>query len=242
MIEDSGFYTSLLNEYPNLNEADLRYCIDISTTEYFSEKKAFMVKDRIYILQNSSIHRLDRNTFRATLLKPLVAKNFQLMNKVRSLKISPKFIKYRNIVFYGRKDFENDEFIIYSLFFNRELLPFTKVIIFKKDYLHVKNSILLLQRDIVPITIDIQEFKKDDDIFVFKGELMNENIVRHELSITVSKLNRELSKKLSYNLEVFNTKKAEVVIKFHKLINKQTQDFIKNRLQKKICLNTIFRK
>lgn len=240
MIDDNVFYAQLLEEYPNLNETNLRHCINISTTEYFSEKKAFMVRDYIYILQNKSIQKLDRNMFRASLLKPIVAKNFQLMNKIKSLGITPNYIRYRNVIFYARKDYENDDVLIYSLFFKRKLLPLMKVLIHKSDYDIFKNREDLFSKDITPMIINVEEFRKEDEVFVFTGELINESIIRHELANTINNLNSELSIRINYDLKRFNLKKATITVKLHKIINKNAMKYIKNRLLRKLCCDTVF--
>lgn len=242
-IFSQDYYDSLLSEFPQLTIYDLKRCIDISVTEYFVAKHAFIVQDKIYVILNDSIQELQKNSIRTKPLRQIMRKNFRLIDILKKSDIEPRFIKDNNIVLYGKIDALNKEFVLFSLYFNKKTIPKIKMISYKNNTNTIQFN-NLSKENIYPVQIDIKDLQSIEDIFIFNGYIMNRNIVIHHLSLIFKKINKSLNKKtnrkLFYTIEGVDYNKNIIRLKLNKQIGYILLNFIKEKVKEKLHLDAIF--
>lgn len=241
-ILSDEYFNSVLQEYKSLNNYDLMKCINISVKEYFGAKRAFIVKDKIYIILLHNIQILEKNSIRTKQLKLLIEKNFQIINKFQELGIKQSFVRNNDVVFYAKKDLENEEFILFTIFFKKMELPNIKAIIYKDEIPEDEVFKNILTNDITPIALDVSSHQKHENIFIFKAEILNRAIILHELSLIFKEINNNLEKKISYKLTYINYKKAMITLKFNKKVSKVLLELIREKIKKKLFINFIISK
>lgn len=234
IIKDD-YFSSILEEYSQLSRYDLKRCINLSAAEYFNAKKAFIVKDKIYLILDKNIHVLNRNSIRVKDFKKFVKKNFELLVKINEIGIDKRSIKLNSdVVLYGKKDFENDDFILLSIYYKKQIVDGLKAIIYKDELNYAKNTPMIADKDIIAICLDFSMVKKHDEVFILKGNIYNRSIVNHELSLAFSKINQKLEKKIYYELTYINYKKAIITIKLNRAISRKILNLLKYRIKAKL--------
>jgi len=241
-ILPSDYYDSILSEYPSMSMSDLKNCVDISITQYFSCEHAFIVNDFIYTINNKNIHTLERKHVRTKELKVLIERNFHLMQKLRSTNISPQYLKDNNLVLYAKKDLENEDFLLYSLFFKKKNIEGIKAIIYKNDLISMKYAQALFDKEVSSITLNLNNINRHEGIFIIGAELLNRNIIIHELSLIFSSINKKMEKKISYKLIYFNNNEATITLNIGRKIESTMLSFIGQRVQLKLGMRMIVSK
>lgn len=228
------YYNSILKEFPSMSIFDLRRCVDISIAHYYGAKRTVTIKDKIFVMRENTLQKIDRNRIRTKALKPIIKKNFHLMEKIKSMNISSGYIKNKKIVMYGIKDLENDSFVLYSIYFNRELFKEVKIIVYKDRNYNFTEGIF--KKNKTALTADTNNIKIHEDICILQGDVISREIVIHELSLLFSKINKNLKQNISYKLTRINFEKATISLFIKRKINAQMLMFIKTEIKRKLNL------
>jgi len=234
-IVNEDFIQNIINEYKNLNIYDINKCINISLTEYFNAKEAFFIKNKIFIKMNKNFQEMNLNAISQKRLENKVKKNLILLNSINNTNSRKKSIFQKGkTIFYGSIDTINEEFIMYSIYYNSKLLQNIKGILSMKN---VKENSAIIKKNnnnkYLSITIDPFSINLFEGIYLFNVELINKDIVKHELSLIFKEINTNLKNLLKFDIKYFFDKKNIVIIKVNKKIIKELMQVIALKFENK---------
>jgi len=236
-VHKERYFKDIADEYVNITDTDLKFCINTSLREYFKAKKAFIVKDNIYIKIDKNFQILQKNAVQSKRFKKILQHNFLILSKIKQIKgISKNNLIHNEIVFSGVLSYQNDEFSLYDIYFKDEKIEDIKSILYHEKIVGSKKK-CLMERKKIALVLDFENIKLHENILIFETKIITKEIIIFELSKIFNYINKNLTKKISYKLISFNLIEDRITIKIYGKITKKLLESIKERIALKICMD-----